>query len=122
MENFYLILGLSLVWAHELDAIRRREWKIFFIIGDWEEEKAYWFWIFAHIPLFFLSYYLFIPNESSGDHFIYKLGLDIFFIVHLLLHIFLAKHRENRFQSFGSKFLIFTVGICGILDLYIQFF
>lgn len=117
MENSIFYLGLSLIWTHELDAIRRREWKIFYIIGDWEEETAYWFWIIAHIPLFYLSYVLLDSATAENIQFYGRLSLDGFFMIHLVLHLLLANHKENRFQSIGSKILVWCIGVCGLIDL-----
>lgn len=42
MTDFLLYLGLTLLFVHEMDAIRRKEWKMFIFLKDLNEDLEYW--------------------------------------------------------------------------------
>lgn len=46
-------------------------------------------------------------------------GLDAYFIVHVLLHVLFIRHPEYRFRSAFSWVLILGAGVFGTLDLII---
>lgn len=55
MPSFLLVFFLfnfSLFLLHEMDAIRRSEWKLFIVLKDMEESKAYRVFTFIHLPLY----------------------------------------------------------------------
>lgn len=41
MNTAIFILMLSLLVIHEMDAIRSKEWKMFIVLKDMADEKAY---------------------------------------------------------------------------------
>lgn len=45
------------------------------------------------------------------------IALDVFFVVHVFLHLVFYNHRENRFSSIFSYMLIFGADLFGALDL-----
>ncbi len=47
-------------------------------------------------------------------------GLDVFFIVHVFLHLIFYNHPENRFRSVFSYVLIFGAGMFGAVDLLLM--
>jgi hypothetical protein len=65
------------------------------------------FWLFAH------------PDETVRRGF--RFSLDIFFILHLGLHILFNRHEENRFDNPFSMLLITTMAVIGLLHLLALF-
>lgn len=45
------------------------------------------------------------------------IGLDVFFIVHVGLHLLFINHPEHRFRSAFSWTLILGAGVSGAIDL-----
>jgi len=43
---------LSLLFLHEMDAVRNAEWKMFVILKDMDETKAYRIFTLLHLPLY----------------------------------------------------------------------
>lgn len=53
MPDLLLLLflfNLSLFLLHEMDAIRRSEWKLFFVLQDMDDAKAYKVFTLIHLP------------------------------------------------------------------------
>ena len=121
MEYFIFYLGLSLILAHEMDAIRLKEWKMFPILSKLEEQTGYFVFTGVHVPLFILIFWGLYGNNPDEINTSLIVGLDIFFIIHIFLHLMLLRHRNNFFKSVFSWSLIVGAGICGMLDLIINY-
>ncbi|MEA0553347.1 DUF6713 family protein [Lysinibacillus irui] len=55
MPDLLLVLflfNLSLFLLHEMDAIRRSEWRLFIVLKDMEDSKAYKVFTFIHLFLY----------------------------------------------------------------------
>lgn len=113
--SFYLFWALFL--THELDAIRRHEWRIFPILRTWHnDELAYRWFTLLHIPLFILILWLNAhPTESVKLGF--QLTLAAFGLVHAGLHRLLAAHPANEFNNPLSQGIIDATALSGLLFL-----
>ena len=116
--HLFFILGFCLLLAHEMDAIRSKEWKIFSILAKMRDEAGYVVFTALHVPM----YALLLWGLYGGGDVNHKLiiGLDIFFVVHVLLHVIFYNHPENRFRSVFSYALIFGAGMFGVVDLFLS--
>ncbi len=116
MTYFVFYLGLAIFLVHELDAIQRHEWRIFPIIRKLKDEIAYYWFTILHIPLFFLLLWLmYHPSEST--RFWFQISMDVFFIVHMVLHKLLNSDKKCEFVGVFSKVIIFSMGIVGMAHL-----
>jgi hypothetical protein len=116
MEHIFFYIGLSFMITHEMIAVRLKEWSIFPILSSLNDEKAYLIFTITHIPLYFLLFYGLYTNSI-----VVITGLDIFFIIHVGLHILLFKQKNNQFKSLLSWIIISFVGLFGLLDLLFGF-
>jgi hypothetical protein len=114
MEHLFFYLGLSLLLTHEMDAIRCKEWLMFPATSFLKDETGFVVFMLLHIPL----YTLLLWGLSGANAGLIR-GWDIFFIVHVGLHILFLKHPENRFTTRLSWFIIVGAGVCGALDVFI---
>ena len=48
-------------------------------------------------------------------------GLDIFFIIHVVLHLLFLRHPKNEFNSTFSWIIILGAGVAGLVDLLANF-
>jgi hypothetical protein len=71
----------------------------------------------AHIPLF---YFLFWGLIGQIDNSKLKYGLDLFFIIHVGLHLLFLKHKKNEFKDWISWTIILSAGVFGLLDILNQ--
>ncbi|HEC97867.1 MAG TPA: hypothetical protein ENI58_06910 [Nitrospirae bacterium] len=113
---FYI--GFALLLTHELDAIQRHEWRIFPITRKLKDEIAYYWFTILHVPLFVLLLWL-MCHPSENIRFWFQISMDVFFIVHMVLHKLLSSHKNYEFVGVFSKAIIFSMGIVGIAHLSI---
>ncbi len=118
IDNIIFLTGLSLIVIHEMDAIRCREWKIFPGLSQLKDKTGYIVFLFAHIPIF---YFLFWQLTNSSDFETFRMGFDIFLILHVGLHVLYLKHKNNEFKDWISWTIILGTGLCGLLDLILLY-
>ena len=84
MDDLFFFIGLSLLFTHEMDAVKHREWRL--LPGMWHLDDANGFLIFtaAHIPI---SLLLFISLFSGVEDVRQKLIMG--------LHSGLSLHRKR---------------------------
>lgn len=116
MSHFFFVLGFCFLLTHEMDAIRVREWKIFPILNRMRDEAGYLAFTALHVPLYALLFWGLVGDGANRG---LIAVLDVFFIVHVLLHLVLYNHPENRFRSVFSYVLIFGAGVFGAIDLFV---
>ena len=108
--------GFALLLTHELDAIRRHEWRLFPFIYKLKDDTAYYLFTIAHIPLFVLLLWL-MCHPSENVRYWFQVSLDLFFIVHLGLHKLFQSHKQYEFTGTFSKSIIFLMAIVGLVHL-----
>ncbi len=113
MIELMSILGLTILTVHEFDAVRQKEWSMFWYLNKLNDEFAYWIFTLLHIPIYFFVFWgLF--GAGAEKALVFTDFINLFFIIHLLLHIGFIKHRNNNFNSFYSWVLIIIPALCGI--------
>lgn len=118
-EHYFFYIGLTFILIHEMDAIRLQEWKMFPILSGLKEKTGYLIFTSLHLPLYGLLFWGLWGRQGLVTNLI--LGLDIFFIIHLMLHLLLINHKNNKFRNFFSWGIIILTGFFGLLDLLICF-
>jgi len=117
-DHLFFLIGFAFLLTHEMDAIRCREWRIFPILGAMGEEAGYVAFTALHVPLYALLFWGLTGADGPNRGLIF--ALNIFFVVHLILHIALRNHPENRFGSPLSWALFAGAGVCGAIDLLLS--
>ena len=116
-NHLFFLLGFCLLLTHEMDAIRCKEWRIFPFTSKMGEETGYLAFTALHIPLYaFLIWGLFGGGDVNRGLIV---GLDVFFIVHVILHLVFINHPDNLFRSAFSWALIVGAGVFGGVDLLV---
>jgi hypothetical protein len=83
-----------------MDAVRTKEWKMFIILKDMDDEKAYTVFVLFHLPLYFLVFYIITQFGMNANLILYFIT-DIFLIIHALIHfLFRNKKTMDLFQCF----------------------
>ena len=120
MTHVFFFIGLGFLLTHEMDAVKQKEWVIFPLTTALDDKLGYYVFTGIHVPLYVLLFYGLLGNDLQPvDPAVIK-GLDVFFIIHVLLHILYLKHRKNLFTSLFSWSLIGGAGICGLIDLVLH--
>ncbi len=105
---------LSLLFLHEMDAVRNREWRLFAFLNKLDDRTAFQAFTLAHLPLYIFIFFL-LSHPSPEVQYRFQLFGDIFFVVHLGLHLLFTPNPANDFTSAFSKGIIRVAGICGAL-------
>lgn len=116
--NALFWLNLSLLLVHEMDAIRRHEWRLFVFLRGLEDEKAHQIFTAVHIPLFLLLFW-FVTASSSRTVFFFQIFIDLFLVVHKGLHFLFRNHPKNEFTNRFSKAIIDGMAVLGLIHLII---
>lgn len=115
-SDIIFYFGLSLLFLHEMDAIKRKEWRMIYPFFKFSDEIGYYIFTAIHLPIIYSIFHilLFCDKEFVSN---FKIILSFFFILHLLLHFGFIKHRKNELNTLFSWLIISLMGICGILFL-----
>ena len=110
---YYLMVGFF--FTHELDAVKRREWRILpglRLLPDRIAEQAF---IWLHVPIFAL---LLVGGDGEDANTV-RVTLSAFAIVHVVLHWLFRDHPANEFNNFSSWSLILGTGALGAAYLLV---
>jgi len=114
--NLLFFFLLSLVIVHELDAIRRHEWRMFVALNRMDDERAFQIFSILHVPLLMVIFW-FLTYPSVMVVFWFQVILDTFLIIHKFLHDSFQKHPHNEFTTSFSKRLINSMALVGFIQL-----
>lgn len=117
-EHFLFFVGLAFILVHEMDAIKQHEWRIFPPTMMLDDAKGYWVFTAVHVPLYVWLFGELYRGGMLNRGFI--VGWDIFFIVHVVLHVLFLWHPKNEFTTVFSWVLIVGAGVAGALDLLVE--
>lgn len=118
-ETLLFRLGLALLFAHELDAVRRHEWRLLFVLRHRPESTAARAFIAIHVPLF--SVFLLAVGASGEIGFWFRAAISTFLIVHAGLHWSLRHRTECNFNSGLSRGLIYGAAFVGAIHILVSF-
>lgn len=104
---------VAVLFTHELDAVRRHEWRVLPLTRTFPDKLGEQLFIWAHAPLF-LAIFWFSRAGAAGT---LPLGLSAFAIVHVALHWQFRNHPAYEFNNAGSWTLIVGAGMLGALHL-----
>ena len=113
MPHGFFYAGLTFLILHEMDAVRCREWRIFPGLSALPDRLGFQLFMLAHIPLLVLLLRA-LPAVGAPR---LVFWLDVFFIVHVGLHLLFLRHPRNEFRDLLSWSLIIGAGVFGVLDL-----
>ncbi len=112
LGNIIYLLGVTLLFTHELDAIKHHEWRLFGFLNPLANKMAYRVFTLAHVPLFFLFMWL-----AAYPRLNFEIAVDLFLIIHVGLHYLFRSHPKNEFSGWFSHGIIGGAGLMGLLHL-----
>lgn len=107
-----LWLNISLLYAHELDAVRKREWKMMLFSDRVSDEAAYRIFTALHVPLFAAVFWFMEYRFSLLYWFV-----TVFGVFHFILHSVFKKHIENRMRNAFSRSIIVFIFLVSVISL-----
>ena len=112
--TFYAVLAL--LFAHELDAVERHEWRLFPGLRSLSDGLAARLFVLLHVPLFLVVFRL-ATHPSARVRRRFRFVIDAFAVVHAGLHVRFADRPEYEFDGLSSRVLIHGAALAGLLDL-----
>lgn len=113
---FIFSLELTLLLTHEMDAIRKKEWRMFIILKNMPDEKASYTFMLLHIPLYTIILMVLFSGYAAIGNYI----VDVFLIVHMFVHFLFRNHPANQFTSLTSKLLIYGAGVLAVIHILLS--
>ena len=110
---YYAMVGAF--FTHELDAVKRHEWRFLPLLSVLPDRIGEQTFIWLHIPLFALLLWGGDGDPASMT----RLGLSAFAIVHVGLHILFRRHPAYEFDNPSSWGLISLTGLLGAAYLLV---
>lgn len=111
MTLFSFDVAIIFLLLHQLDAVRKREWRMIPFLRRLSDETGYRVFLALHIPLFALLMWIaFFPGTEGLQ---LRMLLTGFCVVHGLLHVLYRNHPENRFDNPLSRILIGGAALFG---------
>ncbi len=113
MADLFYFCMLGFFLTHELDAMKRHEWRVLPLTSFLPDHLGELVFIWAHVPI--IAGLFFFGGLDAGST--TALGLSIFGIIHVFLHIAFRNHPHYEFNNLSSWLLIIGTGIFGALHL-----
>ena len=101
---YWTLLGAF--FTHELDAVKRHEWRVLPLLRTLPDAVGEQVFIWAHIPLFAA-----ILMTAADDGI--RLGVAVFAVLHVGLHVLFRRHPAYEFNNPSSWALILLTGAIG---------
>ncbi len=113
MVTYFYFLMLAFLITHELDAVKRHEWRVLPLTAFLPEKIGEQVFIWAHVPLLFLIFWYggFDPNATMAR------AISAFSVLHVGLHWLFKRHPKYEFNNISSWSLIVGAGIFGTAHL-----
>ena len=109
---YYTLVGAF--FTHELDAVKRHEWRVLPALSSLPERTAEQTFIWLHVPLFALLLWGGEGDPASTT----RIALAAFAIVHVGLHVLFRRHPAYEFNNLSSWGLILLTGLLGVIYLF----
>ncbi len=118
MADLSYHFAIAFLFCHELDAVRKSEWQMLFVLKRLSNSKARWWFVMLHFPLLLLVFWTMSGEGMAVE--IVKAVLAAFCAIHWAIHFRLRKLGRCFFISTPSKALIDLSGVFGLV--YLMFF
>jgi hypothetical protein len=108
--------NMALLVVHELDAVRRREWRMLPFLNRLEDKAAYRAFVLLHAPIVVAFLWL-LGHPSANVRLWFQTFVDAFLVVHVGLHHIFRTHEANEFATTLSRRIIQAMALLGAIHL-----
>ena len=110
------LIGVSLLFTHELDAMTHSEWRVLPLTSWLSPEVGRIAFVVLHVPLF--AFVLgWLTSQVPGRVVTAQFWIAAFLVIHAGLHLAFSGHAEYTFDGILSNTLIFSAAACGAIYL-----
>ncbi len=113
MADLAFALMVGFLFTHELDAMRRHEWRILPLLRDLPDARGEAVFVWLHVPLFAALAWLVLKGADTAG----AVAFSAFAVIHVGLHWLLRGHPGNEFANPSSWILIGGAGLSGLVHL-----
>lgn len=113
MSAFLFWTVVATFFTHELDAVKRHEWRVLPVLRALPEAAGEQLFVWLHLPLFLAV--IWYGQEDAES--VFALSVSVFAVVHVGLHWLFRKHPAYEFNTLSSWFLIGLTGLLGAMHL-----
>lgn len=106
------LIGVSLLFTHELDAMTHSEWLVLPLTSWLEPEIGRVIFVSMHVPIFALVLG-WLSSRVPGRVIAAQLWVSVFLVMHAVLHLAFSNQPAYTFDGVLSNSLIFGSAICG---------
>nr|MBV6629654.1 hypothetical protein [Oceanococcus sp. HetDA_MAG_MS8] len=111
------LLGVSLLFTHELDAMTHSEWRVLPLTSWLSPEVGRVAFVVLHVPLF--AFVLgWLTSHVPGKAIAAQFWISAFLVVHAGLHLAFSSHPHYTFDGILSNTLILGAAVCGAVYLW----
>jgi hypothetical protein len=114
---FYAVLAL--LFAHELDAVERHEWRLLPGLRSLPDGLAGRLFVLLHVPLF-LALFRLATHPSPRVRRRFRFALDAFAVLHAVLHRRFRGHPDYEFDGPTSRALVHGAALAGLVHLLLS--
>jgi len=108
LDCLYLAM-LAAFFTHELDAVKRHEWRVLPVTRFLRERVGEQVFIWAHVPLFTAVLWGSGTDPVNGT----RIAVSAFAVVHAGLHVAYRRHPAYEFDNPSSWGLIALTALLG---------
>lgn len=111
------LIGVSLLFTHELDAMTHAEWRVLPLTSWLQPELGRVIFVTFHVPIFALVLG-WLTSQVPGRAITAQFWLSGFLVVHAVLHLAFSGQPAYTFDGILSNSLIFGSALCGAIYLW----
>ena len=110
------LVGVSLLFTHELDAMTHSEWRVLPLTSWLSPEAGRLVFVSFHVPAFAMLLG-WLTSQVPGRAFRAQFWVAMFLVLHAGLHLAFSDHPEYTFEGVLANTLIFGAAGCGAIYL-----
>lgn len=116
--NLSLIVAVSLLSVHEMDAMTHAEWRLLPVLSGMEEDAARETFVLLHVPLYIGVFWaLFVSSWRLLAGRIFSLAI----IAHATAHFLLSGHDLYTFAAPIETLTVYGAALAGLIYLGLSF-
>lgn len=116
--NLSLIVAVSLLSVHEMDAMTHAEWRLLPVLSGMEEDAARETFVLLHVPLYIGVFWaLFVSSWRLLAGRIFSLAI----IAHATAHFLLSGHDLYTFAAPIETLTFYGAALAGLIYLGLSF-
>jgi len=115
-SRLVFFFGVSLLIAHELDAVLHTEWRLLYGLRNLNDSQAYPIFVLLHVVIF-MGIFVFSDHRIEKYRKWFRNSVSAFMVIHALIHFSFIGKPEYTFNGWLSNGLIFGSAIFGLIFL-----